>query len=202
MKDPTMLKVNQVAKLLQMNRMTIYKLAKLGKLPGVKIGSEWRFNKEELEKWLSLRQEADSSENFTFPVEGRSKGKVLVVDDDPGIRDLFFKTLNDEKLKVYLSASGKEGIEFLKKYNPDVVLLDLKMPDIDGIDILRMIKKYDKTKIVIIITGYATMNTAIEAMKLGAYDYIAKPFDNDRILSLVNKGISVTRNNYKTDTME
>ena len=137
-----LLKVSQVSKMLQMNRMTIYKLAKTGKLPGVKIGSEWRFDKDELQRWLNIHSGAEKSQGKVS--KKKYKAKVLVVDDDPGIRDLFVKILKDDGQKVYSASSGKHGIELVKKHNLNVVLLDLKMADMDGIDTLRLIKKYNK----------------------------------------------------------
>lgn len=191
MNQVKMLKVNQVARYLQMNRMTIYKLAKTGSLPGVKIGSEWRFNKDELLSWLKVHPEIEETQGKIS--KKKLKGRVLIVDDDPGIRELFIKFLKDDGQKAYMASSSKECMGLVKKYNPNVVLLDLKMADIDGIDTLQLIKRYNKKIAVIIITAYATMNTAIEAMKLGAYDYIAKPFDNDKIISLVRKAIKTTK---------
>ncbi|MFH1519932.1 MAG: response regulator [Candidatus Omnitrophota bacterium] len=191
MEHAKMLKVNQVAKFLQMNRMTIYKLVKSGKLPGVKIGSEWRFDKDKLQDWLNGHTGIKRPQGRIS--KKTQKEKVLIVDDDPGIRDLFIKLLKDDGQKVYIASSGKECMELIKEYNPNVVLLDLKMADIDGIDTLRLIKSYNKKIAVIVITAYATMNTAIEAMKLGAYDYIAKPFDNDKIIALVRKAVKTTK---------
>ena len=136
------LTVSQVSKYLQMNRMTIYKLAKTGKLPGVKIGSEWRFSKDELHAWLTGHPKIEKPQNKVF--KKKSKGKVLVVDDDPGIRELFVKILEDDYQKVFTASSGKECMESVRKYNPQVILLDLKMSDIDGIDTLTLINEYNK----------------------------------------------------------
>lgn len=192
MDDDKLLKVKDVAKYLQMNRMTIYKLAKSGKLPCIKIGSEWRFPKSGILKLLDLQE---SSGKTVEKMDGHTlegKGKVLIVDDDPGIRDLFVKILKNAGLTSYEVKSGEECMEFVKKNKPDVILLDLKMADMDGVDTLRLIKQYDKNIVVILVTAYATINTAIEAMKLGAFDYIAKPFDNDKIISLVEKALKTT----------
>ncbi len=176
-------KVNQVAKLLQMNRMTIYKLVKSGRLPGAKIGTEWRFDRDKLDGWLNTCSGTEKPQD-KISKKGH-KTRVLVVDDDPGITDLFVRILKEEGQDVHTASSGKECVESVKRYDPDVVLLDLKMADLSGIDVLRLIKKYNRKIPVIMITAYATMNTAIEAIKLGAYDYISKPFDNDKIISLV-----------------
>lgn len=198
MAEAKFLTVNQITKYLQMNRMTIYKLAKAGKLPAVKIGNEWRFSKEELKKYLDAHVKKAAFQTQTKTAKKSGKGKVLVVDDDPGIRDLFERILKDDGQQVYLASSGREGIKLAKKYNPDVVLLDLKMADMHGIDVLRQIKNYNKGIAVVMITAYATMNTAIEAMKLGAMDYIAKPFDNDKVISLVRNAIQAPAHKLKS----
>jgi len=191
MPDTKYLKVNQVAELLQMNRMTIYKLVKSGKLPGVRIGTEWRFDKDELEDWLNTYSGAKRPQGKIS--KGKHRKKILVVDDNPGITDLLEEILKDDGQNVYTASSGEKCMELMKKHNPGVVLLDLKMEGMDGIDTLRLIKKYNKKIPVIIITAYATMNTAIEAMKAGAYDYIAKPFDNDGVVSLVRRAVRTAR---------
>jgi putative PEP-CTERM system response regulator len=108
-----------------------------------------------------------------------NKDKILVVDDEPGMREMFRRLLKDYTL--FLAKDGEEGIEITKKEDPDLVISDLKMPKIDGIEVLKNIKEYNPAIPVILITAYATIETAVEAIKIGAYDYITKPFDPDVI---------------------
>ncbi|MBI5875153.1 MAG: sigma-54-dependent Fis family transcriptional regulator [Deltaproteobacteria bacterium] len=108
-----------------------------------------------------------------------NKEKILVIDDEPGMREMFRRLLKDSV--VLLAKDGYEGIEIVKKEDPDIVISDLKMPKMDGIEVLKNIKEYNSTIPIILITAYATIETAVEAIKIGAYDYITKPFDPDVI---------------------
>lgn len=103
---------------------------------------------------------------------------ILVVDDDRVLLDLLRKVLEKFGFKVALAASGKDAIDQVQKFVPDVILLDIKMPGMDGITLLKKIKSHDPDVEVIIITGFASLDSAVEALKYGAFDYIKKPFDN------------------------
>jgi len=92
---------------------------------------------------------------------------------------MFRRLLKDYTL--FLAKDGEEGIEITKKEDPDIVISDLKMPKMDGIEVLKNIKEYNAEIPVVLITAYATIETAVEAIKIGAYDYITKPFDPDAI---------------------
>lgn len=103
---------------------------------------------------------------------------LLVVDDDQVLLDLLHKVLEKFGFEVALAASGKDAIDQVRKFVPDVILLDIKMPGMDGITLLKKIKAHDPDVEVIIITGFASLDSAVEALKYGAFDYIKKPFDN------------------------
>ncbi len=116
-----------------------------------------------------MKMEADNS--------GRGL-KVLVVDDDQGVRDVVVRFLKTKGFKQVSSAgTGKECLELIEKEEVGLVLLDVRLPDIDGIEVLRKIKQIRKSTPVIMITGFPDEETTREAMKEGAYDYIIKPFD-------------------------
>ncbi len=108
------------------------------------------------------------------------KAKILIVDDESGIRNLLLKFF---KMKGYTNvrdaATGKEAISKVQEEIPNVVLLDLRMPDMDGKEILHKIKEIDENIPVIIITGYPDLDIARNILKEGAYDFIVKPFDLD-----------------------
>ncbi|MEW6410254.1 MAG: sigma-54 dependent transcriptional regulator [Nitrospirota bacterium] len=108
-----------------------------------------------------------------------NKDRILVIDDELGMREMFRRLLKD--FTVFVAKDGQEGIEIMKKENPDLIITDLKMPKMDGIGVLRNVKEYNSGVPVILITAYATIETAVEAIKIGAYDYITKPFDPDAI---------------------
>lgn len=118
--------------------------------------------------------------------------KVLVVDDEKGICDFFQKVLPQEGYEVSVASDGEKGLDVVKKEKPMVVLLDIRMPGMDGVEVLREIKKIDKNIVVIIITAYSTMRTARETMRLGAYDYITKPFNLDYIKALIKDALKVS----------
>jgi DNA-binding NtrC family response regulator len=100
---------------------------------------------------------------------------ILIIDDQKLIRDSLRLALKGEGYKVFVAKTGKEGLDVLEKENTDLILLDLKLPDSNGIDILKRIKTTDPDSIVIMMTGYGTVENAVTAMKLGAFDYINNP---------------------------
>ena len=118
---------------------------------------------------------------------------VLVVDDEQDIRDGSERILTRLSLQVLKASRGEEALEILKNESASMVLLDLKMPGMDGMEVLTRIRQLDKTILVIVITGYATVETAIEAMKQGAYDFISKPFEPDQLRIIVNRAAEKIR---------
>ncbi len=115
--------------------------------------------------------------------------KILVVDDEEHIRIALKRILKRLEVEIYLAESGEIALNILKHQPVDLVLLDLKMPGIDGMDVLKTIKQEYSDVMVIVITGFATLETAVESMKQGAYDFIPKPFDKDHILLVVKRAI-------------
>lgn len=103
--------------------------------------------------------------------------KVLVVDDEEDFVDMTIKRLTKRKLECFGVTSGKEAIEQIKNGNFDVVLLDVKMPGLDGIETLREIKRIKPLTEVVMLTGHASVESGIEGMKLGAFDYLMKPME-------------------------
>lgn len=115
---------------------------------------------------------------------------ILVVDDEAVIREGMRRILEGKGYRVEASASGRAAIEKIQDHDFDVVITDLKMPGMDGIEVLKTIKILQPDVPVIIITGYSTVDTAVEAMKSGAFDYIAKPFTSELIIDKVQKAIA------------
>jgi len=120
----------------------------------------------------------------------KRKQTILVVDDEAMILRVFERLLSKEGYTVLTASNGKEALELVRKKSLELVILDLKLPDMSGIDILRRIKRPRENPEVIVITGYGTMKTARAAMRLGAYDYITKPFDDNYVRSLVKDALS------------
>jgi two-component system, NtrC family, response regulator AtoC len=118
----------------------------------------------------------------------RIRPVVLVVDDDAGLRDSFRLILEDE-YDVLEAADGAQGLDTLRTMQVDLVLLDIRLPDIDGIAVLEQIKAFDDNMEVILVTAVQTVRTAVAAMKLGAFDYVTKPFEEEEVLPLVHRAI-------------
>jgi DNA-binding NtrC family response regulator len=108
--------------------------------------------------------------------------KVLVIDDQPLILKSIRKVLTEEGLDVLTAATGKEGLELFQKERPPVVLLDMKLPDADGLEILPQLVKADPSVRVIMVTAYGDMKAAVKAMKLGAQDFLRKPYEVEELL--------------------
>jgi len=119
--------------------------------------------------------------------------KILVVDDEPLIRDLLRDILKEEGYEVSIAKEGLSALKKIKKEEVDLVITDVKMPGLDGIKLLKEIKKVSPSTLVIVITAYGTIENAVEAMKEGAYDYITKPITPEQ-LKLVLQKISQHKN--------
>jgi signal transduction histidine kinase len=117
-----------------------------------------------------------------------SKPNILVVDDEMGPRESLKMILNPY-YNVYTADRGAQAVEMLRQFPVDLVTLDLKMPGFSGINVLEKVKQHDPDIEAIIITGYGSLDTAIEGLRLGAFDYISKPFDVNHILALVRRGL-------------
>src|SRR3954454_21529710 len=107
---------------------------------------------------------------------------VLVIDDEVSIRQSLAGALKDEGYRVAVAGSGKEGLEAIRSERPDVVLLDIWMPEMDGIETLRLVKTEWADQIVIMMSGHGNIETAVKATKLGAFDFIEKPLSLERLL--------------------
>ena len=117
------------------------------------------------------------------------KAKVLIVDDEEAVTRSIVGVLEDEGFETIVAQNGKEALQLYRTEGADVVLLDIWMPDMDGIDLLRKIKEADEDCAVIMISGHGTVSTAVKAMKLGAFDFMEKPLSMDVLLSTVNKAL-------------
>ncbi len=118
-----------------------------------------------------------------------NKGHIHIIDDEPVIHEVLGDLLTSEGYKVELSSSGEEALKKHSTNSYDLVLLDLLMPGIDGISVLKKIKESDSKAVIIIITAYASVESAISAMKMGAFDYVQKPFKHDELLITIKRAI-------------
>jgi len=125
------------------------------------------------------------------PVSNRSK-QILVVDDDLGMREFLELMLSREGYKVLCAENGKKAISIINKKHFDLLLCDIKLGDISGINVLRASKKQNPNTSVIMISGYASAETAVEAMNEGAYDYVPKPFDIEELKQTIKNSLALT----------
>jgi len=118
---------------------------------------------------------------------------ILIVDDEKNYPLILGAVLEEEGFETFAANSGADAFEILKNTDVDLVLTDMKMPSMDGMELLEKIKAKDEELPVIMMTAHGTVDKAVEAMQKGAYSYILKPFDNDRLILYVNKAISMYR---------
>ena len=122
-----------------------------------------------------------------MPLEENSVTKILVIDDDPAVLSLVCSVLTNIGYDVCSARNGNRGIEKFKKENPTLVITDIHMPDISGIDVLRSIKKDSPTTQVLVFSGVGTMDDIIEALRFGACDFLTKPFNLKILIHTVNR---------------
>src|ERR1044071_8751166 len=115
--------------------------------------------------------------------------RILVVDDERSMRELLAIVLKREGYDVLLAENGKMAVDLLEKEPVDLLISDIKMPDLSGVDVLRAAKKVDQDILGILITAFASTDTAVEAMRLGACDYLSKPFDIDLLKMKVREKV-------------
>ena len=119
--------------------------------------------------------------------------QLLIVDDEESIREGAKRILTRMGFQVFMASNGDDGLKIVGEKDIAIVLLDLKMPGMDGMEVLHRIKEKYIQVLVIVITGFATLETAIEAMKGGAYDFIPKPFEPDQLRIVVNRARETIR---------
>lgn len=150
-------------------------------------------------KMNSIPKEADKRTSDTYDAQGI---KILIVDDEEIIRNFLVDVLSDEGFTIKAVSSGEEAVRLFKKNAFDLIITDIMMPGIDGIQVLRAAKEMDSDQSVIVMTGYASTETAVESMKLGAADYITKPFNLDQIKIVVAKTLERRRLQKKAEEGE
>lgn len=119
-------------------------------------------------------------------------GKILIVDDQYGIRILLNEVFNKEGYTTFQAASGFQALDIVQQHSPDLVLLDMKIPGMDGIEILKRMKAVDPDIRVIIMTAYGELDMIQEAKDLGAITHFAKPFDIDEIRAAVREQLPIS----------
>lgn len=195
--DEVFLTTEEVLEYLQVNLRTVYRLIKAGKIPAVRVGRQWRFRKRDIDAWLDSQRSARPSDALPGAAaqssrEGRQR--VLVVDDEASIRDLLSKTLALAEYEVDTAADGGAALDRLRQaptaYN--LIIADLRMPGMDGLSLIREVKQINPQLPVIIITGFSTESSAIEAVNLGVAGYLTKPFRVPQVLAAAAKALGAS----------
>jgi excisionase family DNA binding protein len=168
------LTIREVAAYLKLPVSTVYRLAERRDLPGHKVGRQWRFHKSVLDDWF--RQHAAST-----------RSTILVVDDEEAVRDLLTDALASKQRLVLAAASGEEAIELVKKSEVDLVLLDLSMPGLNGVDTFREIQTLRPGLPVVIVTGYPDSDLMARALEVGPFTMISKPVDINQVQKTVER---------------
>jgi len=119
--------------------------------------------------------------------------KLLLIDDEEDVQYSFRRIFDSPEIELTTAASGEDGLKIIPKLKPDLVIMDVRMGGISGLETLRRIRQIDSKLLVILMTAYGTSQTAIEAMKLGAYDYLLKPFDVPKLKEIINGALKTAR---------
>src|SRR5512142_2650578 len=126
-------------------------------------------------------------------ISAKTRGRILIVDDELVVRDSLGKWFSSEGYAAQPVPSAREALETIQQREFDIALIDIKMPGMDGMELQARLKEADPDLTVIIMTGYASVETAVQALKRGAYDYITKPVDPDELSHLVSKALEHER---------
>jgi len=189
--DDTFLTTEEVLDYLHVNLRTVYRLIKAGKIPAVRVGRQWRFKRADLDAWLD-GQRSRKSRNAPVAAAAPSlpeRPRVLVVDDEASIRELLTRTLSLTEYDVEAVADGRTGLDRLRLGSYDLLIADLRMPVMDGLTLIREARRLQPNLKAIIITGYSTESSAIEAVNLGVVGYLVKPFRVPQVLASVARAL-------------
>ena len=191
--DEIFLTTEEVLEYLQVNLRTVYRLIKAGKIPAVRVGRQWRFRKRDIDAWLDTQRprgdRAPAASPADRPASRDGRSRVLVVDDESSIRELLQKTLALAEYDVDTAPDGRAALERLRLGNYDLLIADLKMPGMDGLTLIREAKRLKTDLPVIIITGFSTESSAIEAVNLGVAGYLTKPFRVPQVLAAAARAL-------------
>ena len=189
--DEVFLTTEEVLEYLQVNLRTVYRLIKAGKIPAVRVGRQWRFRKRDIDAWLDSQRRGDRPAASPAAPVRNTRQRVLVVDDEASIRDLLSKTLALAEYDVDTAPDGTTALDRMRAFSYDLLIADLKMPGMDGLTLIRQAKRIKADLPIIIITGFSTESSAIEAVNLGVAGYLTKPFRVPQVLAAASKALGV-----------
>lgn len=191
MSDENFLTTEEVLDYLQVNLRTVYRLIKAGKIPAVRVGRQWRFRKRDIDAWLESSRPGLGAAGSMMGDDGpgSERPRILIVDDEQAVRDLLSKTLTMADYDVDAADDGPSALDKMRAVSYDLLITDLKMPGMDGLSVIREARRLAPDLRVIIITGYSTEASAIEAINLGVSGYLTKPFRLPRILAAAARAL-------------
>jgi excisionase family DNA binding protein len=175
MQGSVYLTVTEVAGYLKIPEETIYKYARSGRIPASKLGRHWRFTRMQIDNWVTRRTAG-----------GQDRMRVLVVDDDESVRSILTRWLHEGGCEATAVSGGQEAIHALEGAVFDLVLLDLMMPTMNGVEALREIKRMAPETMVVIVTAFYDGQLMDQAMELGPIMALKKPVAKDALLTMVN----------------
>ncbi|MBM3817852.1 MAG: response regulator [Acidimicrobiia bacterium] len=191
--DEVFLTTEEVLEYLQVNLRTVYRLIKAGKIPAVRVGRQWRFRKRDIDAWLdSQRTQGGGGATAAAAPARHGRARILVVDDEASIRDLLSKTLALAEYEVDTASDASAALDRVRGTAYDLLIADIKMPGMDGLTLIRQVKRMRSDLPVIIITGYSTESSAIEAVNLGVAGYLTKPFRVPQVLAAAAKALGAS----------
>jgi len=181
--DDQFLTTDEVLGYLHVNLRTVYRLIKAGKLPAVRVGRQWRFRKADINAWLEQR-ERTAAENS----DGH-RPRVLIVDDDDVARELLADAFESGPYDVEAVPDGAAALDRLTDGRYDLMITDLKMSGMDGLSVIREARLRTTGMPIIVVTGFSTEASAIEAINLGVCGYLTKPFRKPRVLAAAARAL-------------
>ena len=186
--DESFLTTEEVLEYLSVNQRTVYRLIKAGSIPAVRVGRQWRFRKRDLDTWLESQRLAQPKRTLS---SAKSRSRILLVDDEESIRRLLSRML-ESAYDVEIAADAESAIRLLREPDAhyDLLISDLNMPGMDGLALIREVRRIKSTLPAIVITGYSSESTAIEALNLGVAGYLTKPFGTTQVLSAAAKALA------------
>jgi NADH-quinone oxidoreductase subunit E len=135
-------------------------------------------------------------------LRGSETTDVVVIDDEESICEGCRQTLEEEGFRAAIARDGTEGLKLVEQFHPKVVLVDLKMPGMSGMEVLAKISEYDPSIVTIVITGYGSIDSAVETMKIGASDFLTKPFAPEKLVESVRRGLELPRPSEEAEMAE
>jgi len=186
--DESFLTTEEVLAYLNVNLRTVYRLIKAGSIPAVRVGRQWRFRKRDLDTWLESQRHGDAKATTVTS----SRRRILLVDDEESIRRLLSRML-ESAYDVEVVPDGESAMRLLREPEAhyDLLISDLNMPGMDGLSLIRAAQRIDAALPAIVITGYSTESSAIEALNLGVAGYLTKPFGTTQVLAAAAKALGI-----------